>query len=331
MVRKQHILPIIKEICKEENIGYVEELSYGMYVALLFEGKHFFVKDINFNINRVASMKITKDKDFTSFYLGQFGYSVPLYTVVFPDDYCKKCGLTNDLAFGVQYARNLGYPVIIKQNDSSQGRGIYKAYDEEELISIAKQMLTNAWLIQIQKYYDYRDFRIVVLGENVISAYERIPLHVIGDGEHTIEQLLQIKQNKYASEGRDTVINIYGSETESCLNRYSMSLNSIPNEGQKITLRDVSNLSAGGECIDLTDSIYSDYKELCVSIAHDLNLDMCGIDILCPSICDPVTSYVVLEVNSAPGLDNYAYTGNEQKEYLKSLYRKIILYIRDKL
>lgn len=94
-------------------------------------------------------------------------------------------------------------------------------------------------------------------------------------------------------------------------------------------LRFVSNLSAGGECIELTDKIHKDYAELCIRIAQDLNLHLCGIDIMCPDISKSMEDYIILEVNSSPGLDNYAYSGKKQELYVKELYRKVILYIKD--
>ena len=106
-------------------------------------------------------------------------------------------------------------------------------------------------------------------------------------------------------------------------------LDTIIEKGSTITLRDVSNLSAGGECADVMETIHDDYKKLCISVASNLKLNLSGIDIMCPDISEKVSDYVILEVNSAPGLDNYLYKGEKQLLYTKELYRKVILYLKN--
>jgi D-alanine-D-alanine ligase-like ATP-grasp enzyme len=95
-------------------------------------------------------------------------------------------------------------------------------------------------------------------------------------------------------------------------------------------LQDISNLSAGGETIELTDKIHTSFVELSLLIARDMNLTLCGIDIITSDITQQNDGrYTVIEVNSAPGLDNYAYEGAEQETYVESLYKKVLLYIRN--
>ena len=195
MIREQLIFPLIKEICVEENITFIEESSRGMYGVLIFEnGRKYFIKDVNLNLNYVSSVRITKNKALTSYFLELFNYSVPKYTMVYSDDKCRKYSLGDDLCKGIQFAEAIGYPIIIKQNESSKGRGIYKIYNKEELTNKAIHLFSEVNTFQIQKYYDYSDYRVVVLGDKIISAYQRIPLHVIGDGVHSIKQLLELKQ-----------------------------------------------------------------------------------------------------------------------------------------
>ena len=70
-----------------------------------------------------------------------------------------------------------------------------------------------------------------------------------------------------------------------------------------------------------------------VAVAKSLNLDMCGIDIITSSISDPSNKeYKILEVNSAPGLDNYLYEDElEQEKYVENLYEQVLIYIRNKV
>lgn len=328
MIRKQLILPLLKEICEEEGIGFIEEPSRGMYAVLVFEnGKKFYLKDINLNLNHVSSVRITKNKALTSYFLKQFGYNNPEYTMVYSKEKCEKYNLQDNLKKGKKFAETIGYPVILKKNDSSKGNGIFKVFNQNEFDDAANIIFEDSDTFQVQKFYEYNDYRVVVLGNKIISAYQRVPLSVCGDGVSTILQLLEKKQNYFNRIGRDTIIDFYNADTQSILKNEGMDMNTILEKGKILVLRSVSNLSAGGESLDVTKTIHNEYSELCCNIAKDLNLSLCGVDIMCTNICKPISSYVILEVNSAPGLDNYLYSGCKQNEYVKTLYREIIIFI----
>lgn len=331
MIRKQMIFPLIKEICNELNISFIEEPTRGMYGVLVFDnGSKFFIKDVNLNLNCVSSMRITKNKALCSFFLNEFGYCTPEYTMVYTKEKCEKYNLSDTLENGIKYAQRIGFPVMVKLNDSSQGRGIYKVYNEEELIVAANSIFKDKNTFQIQKFYKYNDYRIVVLNGKVLSAYQRIPLYIIGDGKHTVNQLLEYKQSLFIERGRDTIIHKDDEMIEQLI-KLGLNYETVLPKGKKCILRNVSNLSAGGESIDLTDKIHTDYIDLCIRIAKDFNLFFCGIDIMCDDICKCHDKYVVLEINSSPGLDNYVFSGQRQQEYVKSLYREVILSIKNEI
>ena len=90
----------------------------------------------------------------------------------------------------------------------------------------------------------------------------------------------------------------------------------------------MSNLSAGGETVELTEAIHPTFKALCARIAGDMALELCGIDIIAPDLTAERSDYVIIEINSAPGLDNYAYTGAQQQAYVRALYRRVLLHVQ---
>ena len=331
VTRKQIIFPLLKQICKEEGIGFIEEPSRRMFGVLIFKnGRKYFVKDVNFNLNSVSSMRVARNKALTSYFLEVFGYKIPEYTMVYSKSKCDKYDSCDTLDKGIEFAEQIGYPVILKPNDSSKGRGIYKVYNEKELVEKAEQILKINDMLQIQRFYQYRDYRVVVLGQKVISAYERIPMSVVGDGVHSIDQLVEEKQREYRNNGRDTTIKV-DNEMAEILLRLGYGFHTKLRKGERCVLRNVSNLSAGGECLDLTDKIHKSYKDLCISIANDFNLNLTGIDIMCNDICKNVDEYVILEINSAPGLDNYAFKGKKQEDYVKGLYRQVLYFVEKEL
>ena len=81
----------------------------------------------------------------------------------------------------------------------------------------------------------------------------------------------------------------------------------------------------GGDAVDVTHAIHPEFKRLAVNITKDMGLRMCGVDIITSTdISMPMSDYVVIEINSAPGLDNYASMGVEQQERVDELYLKVL-------
>ena len=87
---------------------------------------------------------------------------------------------------------------------------------------------------------------------------------------------------------------------------------------------DNANLSTGGMSYDFTTKIHTDYANLAINITKDMELRLCGVDILTSDISKPISDYIIIEINSAPGLDNYASLGEEQVQIVDNLYLKIL-------
>ncbi len=101
-------------------------------------------------------------------------------------------------------------------------------------------------------------------------------------------------------------------------------MKSVLLEGEKIFLLDNANLSTGGDAFDVTEEVHPDYQSLAISITKDMGLRMCGVDIISSNIRHPIKDYVILEINSAPGLDNYASIGTKQQDKVDELYLKVL-------
>ena len=52
--------------------------------------------------------------------------------------------------------------------------------------------------------------------------------------------------------------------------------------GVKVDLRRNSNISTGGDSIDVTDSMHSSYKELAADMAQAMGAWACGVDLIIP-------------------------------------------------
>jgi D-alanine-D-alanine ligase-like ATP-grasp enzyme len=255
---------------------------------------------------------------------------VPEFTMVYSDEKCTRIHSSDTIQEGLNYSKQIGFPVILKPNNMSQGSLVFKVNDASEYFRFLSEIFKYCDTAQIQKFYCGNDYRIVVLDRRVLSAYQRVPFHVVGDENSSISELINNKQRLFVQSGRDTKLTSTDMRLAHKLVQQGLSLESIPYSNEKVVLQDISNLSIGGETIELTDKIHSSFAELALMIARDMNLTLCGIDIITSDITQRDDGqYTVIEVNSSPGLDNYAYEGAEQEAYVESLYQEILLYIRD--
>ena len=180
----------------------------------------------------------------------------------------------------------------------------------------------------IERYLPGHDYRIVVLDEKIISAYERIPLSVVGDGKNSIFSLLKKKQKDFDKNNRDTKINFLDPRIKMKLHRQGFSFTDILKKNEKVFLLDNANLSAGGDAFDVTKAIHPKFAQIAKSLARDMGLRMAGVDIMVtegeiaknPEIC----KYYIIEINAAPGLDHYVTTGIAQKKKVEAMYLKVL-------
>jgi len=324
-------MPILLSAAQKIGLNILVEPTRGMYGVIFFDtGKKYYIKDINFNLNLSTSTSLAKNKAATSFFLERFGYNVPEFTMIYSDEKCARIGSNDTVEEGLSYSNRVGFPIILKPNNLSQGSLIFKANDEGEYHDFVLEILNFCDTAQVQKFYCGNDYRIVVLGKKILSAYQRVPFCVIGDGDASISELIDRKQQSFVRSGRDTRLTATDMRLVYKLIQQGLSLKSVPLLGAVVVLQDISNLSAGGETIDLTGEIHASFSELALMIARDMNLTLCGIDIITNDISRANDGqYTVIEVNSAPGLDNYAYKGLEQEVYVEGLYQDVLLYIKD--
>ncbi|GBF87267.1 cyanophycin synthetase [Aphanothece sacrum FPU3] len=202
-----------------------------------------------------------------------------------------------------------GYPIVIKPLDGNHGRGItinISNWEEaEEAYDLAaKESKTRS--VIIERYYQGNDHRLLVVNGKLVAVAERTPAHVIGDGKHTVEELIEItNKDPNRGEGHDKVLTKITVDKLSLgvLERQGYRLNTILNKGEIAYLRATANLSTGGSAIDRTDEIHPENLWIAERVAKVIGLDIAGIDVVTPDISKPLREVngVIVEVNAAPG------------------------------
>jgi D-alanine-D-alanine ligase-like ATP-grasp enzyme len=323
--RKTFVSEIISRMAPRIGAEVLLEPEYGFVGLIIFRnGRKVLFRDRNFNINPLGSSEIARDKGYADFFLKHYGYHTSEGQTFFSEALNQRVETKRTIDDGYAYAKAIGFPVILKPNNLSQGTLVVKVHNKREYYSVARKILRRTSVMLVQRFYEGKDYRVVVLDNEVISAYERIPLFVIGDGRSTIVELVAQKQRHFVEIGRDTEIDLEDFRIRQKLRRRRRDLRSVLPEGEKVFLLDNANLSTGGDALDVTEDVHPDYQSLAIRITRDMGLRMCGVDIIGGDIRQPISEYVVIEINSAPGLDNYASMGTKQRDRVDELYLKVL-------
>jgi len=292
-------------------------------------GKHSYFRYNTLDLNPVGASDIVKDKDYANLFMRRLGYPVvPDSKTFFSKEWAEAIGAsrrTIDDAY--VYAKRLGFPVVVKPNSGSQGAGVAIVHNRREFYRAMRFAFKLDRVALVQRQVRGRDYRLVVLDDEVISAYERIPLNVVGDGKTSIRRLLQTKQRQFVVAKRGTRIKMDDPHIAEKLKRQGLTLSSVPSFGEHVFLLDNANLSSGGDAVDVTASVNIAFRELAVQLTSDMNLRLCGVDLMVDSDIDqtPIPGkYWMLEINAAPGLDHYARSGKAQEQIVEELYLKVL-------
>ncbi len=209
----------------------------------------------------------------------------------------------------VTAANRIGYPVVIKPLDGNHGRGVcldLKSDDEvRQMFPVAREE-SRSGLVVVETYITGRDYRILVINNQVVAVAERVPAHVVGDGVHTVRELVDITNaDPRRGVGHERVLTRIAIDTQTMetLERQGIGLDDIPAEGQVVWLKQTGNMSTGGTSIDRTDDIHPENAELARQAAMVVGLDIAGIDFIAPDISASVrqTGGAIVEVNAGPG------------------------------
>ncbi|NPE54032.1 cyanophycin synthetase [Dickeya dadantii] len=325
---------LLSEIAPTLGIQIEFEPEFNFVGEIIFpDGKTHLFKNTNLNLNPSASSAIARDKFYTKYLLQKKGFNVPRGKTFFSKALNKKLARENrrGIEDAAQFAGSLGLPVFVKPNNLSQGAGVTKVYEMQSMSAICRRLFSRTDVLLVEQECQGRDYRVVVLGDTVISAYERFPLAVYGDGNQTVQQLLVATQHTLPLHGRpSSQIDPRDPRIDIKLADLGLNRKTILPAGQKTFLLDNANLSTGGTSVDITDAIHHSFAALAIAATESLGLRLAGVDIICHDLSTDAGAQLwnIIEINSVPGLNNYAALGPHQLARVKALYRAILLQIQ---
>lgn len=271
------------------------------FLSLQFGDHLEYVKNGNMTSHdSYISPLIMENKVVTKKVLAKAGFNVP-QSVEFTD---AKSAVEN-------YPLFEGRAVVIKPKSTNFGLGIsifqQGVHDRDDFAKAVEIAFREDKEIMVEDYLVGTEYRFFVQGELTLAVLLRVPANVIGDGVHTVAELVAAKNaHPLRGDGSRTPLKkiALGDIEQLQLKEQGLTVDSIPAKDQLVQLRANSNISTGGDSIDMTDAMHDSYKQLAVGITKAMGAAVCGVDLIIPDLSQPaeptLQSWGVIEANFNP-------------------------------
>lgn len=271
-------------------------MTEGSMVRLGWGSKQRRIQAAEMDVTSAIAEAIAQDKQLTKKLLASAGVPVPLGRAV------------TDVNDAWAAALEVGLPVVLKPVDGNQGKGVTVNITTREQLEKAYAAASEYRDdLLVERYITGNDFRLLVVGDKLVAAARRDPPKVVGDGVHTVAQLVdQVNLDPRRGSGHSTSLTKIRIDdiARTCLAGQGFTPESVPDKGQRVNLRNNANLSTGGSATDVTDDVHPEVAARAVAAAQMVGLHICGVDLVCDSILKPIEEQGggIVEVNAAPGL-----------------------------
>ncbi|MEM4986443.1 cyanophycin synthetase [Collimonas sp. H4R21] len=271
-------------------------LTSGSMVQFGWGSRQRRIQAAETNHTSAIAESIAQDKDLTKKLLNAAGVPVPMGRVVSSAE--EAWAATQEIAG----------PVVLKPRDGNQGKGVAVNITAREQVMAAFEVAAKICSeVIVERYLPGHDFRLLVVGNQLIAAARRDPPQVIGDGVRTIRQLVdQVNSDPLRGDGHATTLTKirFDAIALATLSKQNYAADSIPQQGVRVVLRNNANLSTGGTATDVTEDVHPELAARAVAAAQMVGLDICGVDVVCNNVHQPLEEQEggVVEVNAAPGL-----------------------------
>jgi cyanophycin synthetase len=292
-------------------------LVHRLLAKFTSQDKSWYIINTATPLTNSPSSTIAKRKHLTNIVLQEAGLPVP-----------KQVSLDSPID-AIKFFDNYKN-VVIKPAQQLGGIGITLLPKNEQDLLEAFQLASEknrskgSTKVLGEEFIEGENYRLLVVGDQVVGAVRRKAAHINGDGEHTVEELIDISNRKR----RDDILKPIkvDSEVELRLRDLDMKLDSIPKAGQEVILRYSCNLSAGGTTQECMSEVNQYYKDLAVKAVRAIGMEFGGVDIITPNISEEMKCGIN-EINYNPGLRLH-YKVNEGEVVKVAV--PIMEYIRDK-
>ncbi|QGH36310.1 ATP-grasp domain-containing protein [Gracilibacillus salitolerans] len=261
-----------------------------LFSLTLGDKTHYFFKTRGDKVSNEA-VTIGADKETTKKHVLQNKLKTPLSMTFSKDSSIEEIN---------EYVENIGYPVVVKPVDGSFGKHVYTNINtmrelQNAINKVARELDDD---ILVEQFIQGEDYRIYVVDDAVAGAIKRIPANIVGNGINSIKQLIDQKNEERKNNPRliSCPIKVNQELVDYVLDQ-GYTFDEIPAEGQQIFLTNKSNISLGGDPVDVLDELDDSIRLAAVDALKAIpDLPHGAVDIIVQQDGEQRTPYV-LEIN----------------------------------
>jgi cyanophycin synthetase len=208
-----------------------------------------------------------------------------------------------------QAAQQIGFPVVVKPLNMKQGIGVHLNLQNVGAVRTAftaAQRYSRTVLVEQQ--IAGNDYRMLVVGGELVAAAWRRPPHVTGDGAATITKLIdRLNRDPLRADNNQAPLKkiMIDDNVTGYLAQQGFGLDDVVAKDQRVMLRNLPNIAVGGEPLDVLDQVHPENRQVALDGAATLGVAVAGVDFICPDISRSYSEFggVICEINTVPGLD----------------------------
>ena len=178
--------------------------------------------------------------------------------------------------------------IVVKPKSTNFGLGISIFQEPASLENYQKALeiaFAEDTAVLVEEFIPGTEYRFFILDGHCEAVLLRVAANVVGDGKHTIRELVAQK-NANPLRGHDhrspLEIIALGDIEQLMLAQQGYTPDDVLPDGKKVNLRRNSNISTGGDSIDVTETMDSSYQELAAAMATSMGAWACGVDLIIP-------------------------------------------------
>ncbi|WP_370263526.1 cyanophycin synthetase [Limnobacter sp.] len=279
----------------------IRRLTQGSLVQLGWGSKARRIQAAETDTTCAISEEIAQDKDLTKTILAAAGIPTPQGRLVKTFD--------EAVAAFRELKASTGKGVVVKPSDGNQGKGVTVNIVDEDHLQVAFDAAKKygSGVPIVEEFIPGHDYRFLVVGDKLVAAARREPPYVVGDGTHTIAQLIEIEnRNPLRGEGHGSALTKLRLDEIAVarIKKQGFTPDSVPQSGIRVVLRNNANLSTGGTATDVTDNVHPEMAQMVIQAAQQIGIEVCGVDVVCERVDESLEAQGggIVELNAAPGL-----------------------------
>lgn len=275
------------------------------FLSLRGNGKLEYVKQATkTSLDTYVSYLAMENKEVTKVILKDAGFPVPTGSTFWAVEQALNC-----------FDNFKNKEIVVKPKSTNFGWGIVMFRPLASVVEF-KQALEIAFgfdeEVIVEQFLHGQEYRFLVVGDECIAVLKRVGANVVGDGVLTIAELVA-KKNDHpwrGTEHRAPLEQIVLGEIElRNLAQFGYDADTVLIKEEQVFLRDNSNISTGGDSIDVTPLAADYFKAQAVAAAHAIGAQICGVDIIINGdLADEFAEYGFIELNFNPAIHMHAFT-----------------------